>query len=72
MSRLVPLLRHVNIPEHDVDVLITEQGWVDLRFLSPIERAERIIEKCVHLNFKDDLFEYLKKLRKLKVMNHMI
>jgi len=66
ISRIVPLLRHVDIPEHDVDILVTEQGWVDLRFLSPIERAERIIEKCAHPKFKDDLFEYLGKIKKIK------
>lgn len=66
ISRIVPLARHVDIPEHDIDVLVTEQGWVDLRFLSPIERAEKIIQNCVHPNFKDDLAKYLEKIKSIK------
>jgi len=46
------------LTEHDVDVVVTEQGWVDLRGLSPIERARRIIEECAHPSYRDELLEY--------------
>jgi len=60
ISRIVPMVSHVDIPEHDVDILVTEQGWVDLRLLPPLERAKKIIEVCSHPNFKDKLLDYLR------------
>lgn len=60
-SRIVPICSHVDITEHDVDFVVTEKGWVDLRGLSPRERAERIIETCVHEKFREPLLKYFKK-----------
>jgi len=41
-------------------VLITEQGVADLRGKSPTQRAHIIIEKCVHPEYKQLLWDYLK------------
>ena len=57
-SRIVPLLSSPDIPRQDVDVLVTEQGHADLRGLSPRERAERIIDRCSHPRFREDLWAY--------------
>ncbi|MDW8063374.1 MAG: acetyl-CoA hydrolase/transferase C-terminal domain-containing protein [Candidatus Caldarchaeum sp.] len=57
-SRIVPICSHVDVPEHDVDFVVTEMGWADLRGLSPRERARLIIEKCSHPKFADDLRQY--------------
>lgn len=58
ISSIVPFVRHVDHTEHDVHVVVTEQGLADLRGLSPRERSELIIEKCVHPNFKEKLKKY--------------
>ena len=59
ISRVVPMTFHVDHTEHDVDVFVTEQGVADVRGLSPVERAELIIENCVHPSFKPELRDYL-------------
>jgi len=59
VSRVVPMTFHVDHTEHDVDVFVTEQGVADVRGLSPVERAECIIENCAHPAVKPDLEEYL-------------
>ena len=46
--------------EHDLDIVVTEQGLADLRGLAPRERAPLIIEKCAHPDFKDMLHEVSK------------
>ena len=43
--------------EHDLDIVVTEQGLADLRGLSPRERALLIIEKCAHPDYKAMLME---------------
>lgn len=58
ISSVVPFVSHVDHTEHDVDVVVTEQGLADLRGLAPRERAELIIEKCVHPKFKPALRAY--------------
>jgi acyl-CoA hydrolase len=43
-SRIVPRLAGpVSLPRNDVDVVVTEHGAADLRGLSAVERAERLI-----------------------------
>ncbi|NLY79071.1 MAG: acetyl-CoA hydrolase/transferase family protein [Lysinibacillus sp.] len=61
ISSIVPMVSHVDHTEHDVDVIVTEQGIADLRGLAPKERAELIIENCVHPDFKDQLRDYYKR-----------
>lgn len=58
ISRIVPMVTHVDVPDHDVDVVVTEHGWADLRGLSPRERAKEIIEKCSSPEYKDELWSY--------------
>lgn len=58
VSSIVPMVSHVDHTEHDVDVLVTEQGYADLRGLSPKERAVRIIENCAHPDYRAQLRAY--------------
>ncbi len=60
ISSIVPMASHIDTPDHDVDVLVTEHGVCDLRGLSPRERAKLIIEECSHPDYKDLLWEYYK------------
>ena len=46
ISCVVPMVSHVDHTEHDVQVIVTEQGLADLRGLSPKQRASQIIEHC--------------------------
>ena len=61
ISSIVPMVTHVDHTEHDVDVLVTEQGYADLRGLSPKERAIRIIENCAHPTYRPQLRVYYEK-----------
>jgi acetyl-CoA hydrolase len=58
ISCIVPFCSHVDQTEHDLDIIVTEQGLADLRGLSPRERAPLIIEKCAHPEYKELLREY--------------
>jgi succinyl-CoA:acetate CoA-transferase len=58
ISCIVPMVSHVDHTEHDVQVIVTEQGLADLRGLSPKQRAKQIIENCAHPNFRPALREY--------------
>ena len=58
ISSIVPMVSHVDHTEHDVDAIVTEQGWADLRGLSPKERAVRIIENCAHPDYRAQLRAY--------------
>lgn len=58
LSSIVPMVSHVDHTEHDVSIIVTEQGLADLRRLSPRERAESIIENCAHPDFKKELWDY--------------
>ncbi|MBC9784688.1 acetyl-CoA hydrolase/transferase family protein [Heliobacterium chlorum] len=58
ISSIVPMVSHVDHTEHDVDIIVTEQGLADLRGLSPRERAKRIIENCAHPSYRPQLLEY--------------
>ena len=59
ISCLVPMVSHVDHTEHDVQVIVTEQGLADLRGLSPRQRARLIIERCAHPDFRPALLDYL-------------
>lgn len=58
VSCLVPFVSHVDHTEHDVDIIISENGLADLRGLSPKERAKIIIENCSDDYYKPLLREY--------------
>jgi succinyl-CoA:acetate CoA-transferase len=61
ISCVVPMVSHVDHTEHDVDILVTEQGLADLRGLAPRERAKVIIENCVHPSYKEVLLNYFER-----------
>jgi succinyl-CoA:acetate CoA-transferase len=61
ISAIVPMVSHVDHTEHDVDVIVTEQGLADLRGLAPRDRAPRIIENCAHPSFRDQLRDYFER-----------
>ena len=60
ISSIVPFVSHQDHSEHDVNVIVTEQGIADLRGKSPMQRAELLIEKCAHPDYKQLLWDYLK------------
>ena len=60
ISAIVPMVSHHDQTEHDVNILITEQGIADLRGKSPVQRAETIIENCAHPDYKQILWDYHK------------
>jgi succinyl-CoA:acetate CoA-transferase len=59
ISCIVPMVSHHDHTEHDVQVIITEQGLADLRRLAPRKRARVIISKCAHPDYRDALLDYL-------------
>ena len=61
ISCIVPMASHVDHTEHDVQIVVTEQGLADLRGLSPRQRAKMIIERCAHPDFKPALQDYLER-----------
>ena len=66
ISSIVPMVSHHDHTEHDVMVIVTEQGVADLRGLSPKERAKCIIENCAHPDYKDALWDYFNKAQEGK------
>lgn len=58
ISSIVPFVSHIDHTEHDVDVIITEQGYADLRGLAPKERVPLIIDNCAHPSYRAQLHEY--------------
>lgn len=58
VSSIVPMCSHVDHTEHDVDIIVTEQGLADLRGLSPRKRALEIINKCAHPDYRPMLLDY--------------
>jgi len=58
ISCVVPMVSHVDHTEHDVQLIVTEQGIADLRGLSPRERAKLIINNCAHPEYKPKLKDY--------------
>ncbi|MDC7226490.1 MAG: acetyl-CoA hydrolase/transferase C-terminal domain-containing protein [Spirochaetales bacterium] len=63
ISGIVPMVSHLDINEHDIDVVITENGLADLRGLDDGERADAIIANCAADSYKAQLSGYLKSAR---------
>jgi succinyl-CoA:acetate CoA-transferase len=61
ISAIVPMVSHTDHTEHDVQVIVTEQGLADLRGLSPKQRAKVIIDRCAHPDFRPALKEYFRR-----------
>lgn len=75
ISSIVPMVSHHDHTEHDVMVIVTEQGVADLRGKSPREKAKEIIENCAHPDYKEELKAYYKEAfesSKHKHTPHMI
>jgi len=64
ISCIVPMVSHHDHTEHDVMVVITEQGVADLRHLAPRKRARLIIENCAHPDYRAGLLDYLERAEK--------
>ena len=61
ISAIVPRVSHNDHSEHSVQIVVTEQGVADLRGKSPRQRAELIIEKCAHPDYRPLLREYIRR-----------
>ncbi len=61
ISAIVPMVTHVDHTEHDVQVIVTEQGIADLRGLSPKQRAQTVIANCSHPTFRPALTDYFER-----------
>lgn len=61
ISSIVPMASHVDQTEHDLDIVVTDQGLADLRGLAPRERAREIINNCAHPDYRDLLTDYLQR-----------
>ena len=70
ISCIVPMVSHVDHTEHDVHVIVTEQGLADLRGLSPTQRAKVIIEKCAHPDYRPALQDYYRRALDLSPGKH--
>jgi len=70
ISCIVPMTSHVDHTEHDVHVIVTEQGLADLRGLSPTQRAKVIIEKCAHPDYRPALKDYYRRALDLSPGKH--
>src|SRR3954453_20092854 len=61
ISSIVPMVSHVDHTEHDVHVIVTEQGLADLRGLAPRRRARALIDNCAHPDYRPMLEDYLER-----------
>ncbi|HVJ36505.1 MAG TPA: acetyl-CoA hydrolase/transferase family protein [Stenotrophomonas sp.] len=61
ISAIVPMVSHVDHTEHDVAVVVTEQGLADLRGLTPKQRARVVIDRCVHPDYRAQLQDYFER-----------
>ncbi|GAA4447578.1 acetyl-CoA hydrolase/transferase family protein [Ravibacter arvi] len=61
VSSVVPMVSHVDHTEHDVDIIVTDEGLADLRGLSPRQRARVIIENTVHRDYRERLQSYFER-----------
>lgn len=66
ISHVLPMVSHVDHTEHDVDILVTDIGLADLRGLAPRERAQAVIDHCVHPDYRDALQSYFDRARQLR------
>ncbi|CAF2054294.1 unnamed protein product [Rotaria magnacalcarata] len=70
ISSFVPMVSHCDHNEHSVQIMVSEQGLADLRAKTPKQRAELIIEKCVHPMYKDQLRDYYKQAQRVSFGLH--
>jgi acetyl-CoA hydrolase len=58
ITRVLPMLAHVDHTEHEMHVVGTERGIADLRGLVPREKAQLIIDNCVHPDYQPIIQDY--------------
>lgn len=61
ISTIVPMVSHQDISEHDIDVVVTENGVADLRGKDDLERAHLIIQNCASPLYRPLLSDYLER-----------
>lgn len=59
ISAIVPKVAHEDHSEHSVKIIVSEYGVADLRGKGTHQRAEEIIEKCAHPDYRPMLHEYM-------------
>lgn len=59
ISSIVPMVSHEDHSEHSVKIIVTEYGVADLRGKCPKDRAQEIINKCAHPEYRPLLQQYL-------------
>jgi len=61
VSCVMPYVRHIDHTEHDINCVVTEQGFaLNTEIRSARRRAEDIIAKCAHPHFRPVLRDYLR------------
>ncbi len=63
ISSIVPMCPHIDNNEHSVQIVATDQGLADLRGLGPMQRAQKIIERCAHPAYRQYLWNYVNNSR---------
>lgn len=71
ISSIVPMVTHTDHSDHCVRVIVTEQGVADLRMKDPHQRAQAIIDNCVHPDYKELLRDYLRIARKGHISHNL-
>ena len=64
ISTVVPMVSHVDSTEHDVQIVVTEHGYADLRGKCPVDRAELIIENCCDPAYRPALRAYFEEAKR--------
>ena len=64
VSAIVPMVPHVDHSEHSIDIIVTENGLVDTRPLTPKQTAEQVIKRCAHPDYRDILWDYFQRALK--------
>lgn len=70
ISCIVPMVSHVDHTEHDTMVIVTEQGLADLRGLAPKQRAQLIIDRCAHPDYRPVLQDYYDRAKRESYGKH--
>ena len=70
ISCIVPMASHVDHTEHDVQIIVTEQGLADLRGLAPRQRSRVVIECCAHPDFRPALRDYVARAERAAQNGH--
>ena len=65
ISAVVPFCSHIDHTEHDIDIIISEQGIADLRGKAPRDRAMEIINNCAHPDYRPMLLDYFNRANEL-------